>query len=67
LLKKWASPSVPVASQLPNATVVYQVPEEVLATREIAQGTKQVSQVLMKWSNMEWDLATWENEKQLRQ
>jgi hypothetical protein len=30
LLKKWVSPSVPVASQLPGSSATYQVLEEVL-------------------------------------
>jgi hypothetical protein len=46
---------------------MYQVPEEVLDTRMVARGNSQVSQVLVKWSKMGCDLATWEDKEHLRQ
>jgi hypothetical protein len=67
LIKKWVSPSVSIASQLPDCSAMYQVPEEVLDTRMVARGNSQVSQVLVKWSKMGCDLATWEDKEHLRQ
>jgi hypothetical protein len=47
-LKKWVSPSVSIASQLPDCSAMYQVSEEVLDTIMVARGNSQVSQVLVK-------------------
>jgi hypothetical protein len=65
--KEMVSPSVSIASQLPDCSAMYQVPEEVLDTRMVARGNSQVSQVLVKWSKMGCDLATWEDKEHLRQ
>jgi hypothetical protein len=47
LLKKWVSLGVLVASNLPDDSVVYQVPE-VLDSKVVTRGNSQVTQVLVK-------------------
>jgi hypothetical protein len=65
-LKKLVSTS-PVSSVLPNENVEYQVPEKVLASRMKKVGDIEVAQVLIKWSQMSAELATWEDKVTLIQ
>jgi hypothetical protein len=65
-LKKLVRPSQNI-SQLPNETAKYQVLEEILATHIRCKGNKEVGQVLVKWSHMASDLATWEDKISLQQ
>jgi hypothetical protein len=55
------------SSVLPNDHVEYQVPEKVLVTRVKKNGTAEVTQVLIKWSHMSEELATWEDKVSLMQ
>jgi hypothetical protein len=54
-------------SQLPDEIAEYQVLKEILATRIRSKGNKEVEQVLMKWSHMPSELATWEDKISLQQ
>jgi hypothetical protein len=65
-LKKLVS-KFPVSSVLPTDAVEYQVPEKVLASRMEKGGDVEVAQVLIKWSQMGADLATWEDKVALMQ
>jgi hypothetical protein len=65
-LKKLVSTSA-VSSVLPNGHVEYQVPKKVLVIRVKKSGAAEVTQVLIKWSHMSQDLATWEDKVSLMQ
>ena len=41
-------------------------PEQVLDRRQYVKGTKTANQVLIKWTGVEADLATWEDEQELQ-
>jgi hypothetical protein len=56
-----------IAAQLPESSVAYQVPEVVLDTRMVKREDTEVTQVLIKWSKMRKDLATWEDKEGLHQ
>jgi hypothetical protein len=56
-----------VSSQLPSDMVKYQVPLQILNTKLVTRGDNQVSQVLIKWSELPNDLATWEDHEVLKQ
>jgi hypothetical protein len=65
-LKRMVSNSTLVSASLPDPTVVsYQVLEEVLESRLVKKGDTEVAQVLIKWSNMSQELATWEDREYL--
>jgi hypothetical protein len=66
-LKKCVSPMSQVSSVLSTTALSYQVPERVLSTRRVCHGDSEVSQLLVKWSQMALDLATWEDEEAIRQ
>jgi hypothetical protein len=59
-LKRVVSPTNVVSSELPDDSVPYQVPQEILATRLAKKGDTEVAQVLVRWSNMCKELATGE-------
>jgi hypothetical protein len=63
-LKKLVSPTTSV---LPNYAALHQVPESVLDTRMVRRGDAEVPQVLIKWSNMAPELATWEDKEAVKQ
>jgi hypothetical protein len=52
---------------LPNENVEYQVPEKVLASRMKKVDDVEVAQVLIKWSQMSAELATWKDKVILMQ
>jgi hypothetical protein len=66
-LKKLVSPDTVVISTLPEPSLLHQVPEAILDTRVVHRGDADIAQVLVKWSNMEEGLATWENREALHQ
>jgi hypothetical protein len=49
------------ASVLPPDTIQLLVPKAILQNRLVARGTSTVEQVLVKWSTMTRELATWED------
>ncbi|XP_066371055.1 uncharacterized protein [Miscanthus floridulus] len=56
-----ASSAVPgVSSRLPDIDNNMQVPERVLQSKLHQRGTHSVKQLLIKWSGLDDDLATWE-------
>jgi hypothetical protein len=57
-LKRAVSPTNVVSSQLPGDSILYQVPQEIFATRLAKKGGTEVAQVLVRWSNMCKVLAT---------
>jgi hypothetical protein len=66
-LKKMVSSSTAVAPQLPDVAYMFQVPDAVLNSRMVHPGDAEVPQVLIKWSNMSPELATWEDQEALCQ
>jgi hypothetical protein len=66
-LKKMVSPSKIVSASLLDADVAYQVPELILGTQMVHRGDANVTQILVKWSNMSAELATWEDNEALMQ
>jgi hypothetical protein len=66
-LKKMVSPRRAVSSTLSDSASLYQVPEAVLDSRMINKRGVEVQQVLVKWSHMSQELATWEDKEALRQ
>jgi hypothetical protein len=66
-LKKVVSSNTVVNHTLLDCTMLYQVLEAILDTRVIRRGVADVAQVLIKWSNMEKELATWEDREALHQ
>ena len=55
-----------VVAVLPDQIEPLQVPQQILDRRLINRGNRQVSQVLIKWSNLDASLSTWEDEVALR-
>jgi hypothetical protein len=67
-LKKCVSNSVQISSTLPDPGVaVYQVPEKILDTRRIKKGETDINQVVVQWSKLSHELATWEDKEALQQ
>jgi hypothetical protein len=66
-LKKVIGPHVQVHQNLPDADPCLQVPFKVLQRRICRRGASTVSQVLVQWSGMSEELATWEDSEALRQ
>jgi hypothetical protein len=66
-LKKMVSPRRAVSSTLSDSASLYQVSEAVLDSRMINKRGVEVQQVLVKWSHMSQELATWEDKEALRQ
>jgi hypothetical protein len=56
----------PVGAVLPNDLEHLQVPLQAIDRRVVVRGGKSVQQVLIKWSNNDATLATWEDEEALR-
>jgi hypothetical protein len=56
----------PVSAALPDTLSHIQVPLQALDRRVILRGGKQIQQVLIKWSQGDDALATWEDEEALR-
>ncbi|CAD6340968.1 unnamed protein product [Miscanthus lutarioriparius] len=67
-LLKPASSSVPaVSARLPDPDNNMQVPERVLQSRLQQRGTHSVKQLLIKWSDLDDELATWEDTNAIMQ
>jgi hypothetical protein len=64
-LKKLVSNSH-VSPLLPDAAIEYQIPKAVLGTMMKKEGGTEVTQVLIKWSQMGKELATWEDRASLQ-
>jgi hypothetical protein len=61
-LKKCVSNSSQVSNTLPDlAATLYQVPEKILDSRWIQSGGADIAQVLVQWSNLSRELASWED------
>jgi hypothetical protein len=56
-----------VSSDLPSNSPRHRIPVQVLQSRCVARGASQVKQVLIKWSGLSTDLATWEDVESLQQ
>lgn len=67
LLKLAPSSSPTVSLELPDFADALQVPESVLQRHHHHHGTHSVPQVLIKWSGMGPELATWEDADSIRQ
>ncbi|CAH9130821.1 unnamed protein product [Cuscuta epithymum] len=69
LLKKRVGDAAPLTVELPplreNGLLLLR-PEEVLSTRPVQRGSRQVIEVLIKWENLPMEEATWEEYDQLR-
>ena len=66
-LKKVIGPAIQVQDTLPEPDVHLQVPLKVLQRRMVRKGSSTVSQVLIQWSDVPVELATWEDTEALRQ
>jgi hypothetical protein len=67
LLKPVVLPGLPVSSDLPSDIELPRVPLSILQRRLVSDGTNQVDQVLVRWSDWPIDMATWEDLTYLRQ
>jgi hypothetical protein len=54
-------------SSLPDELPEFSIPLRILQTRGFAKGKRFVKQVLVQWSNLPTELATWEDQDNLRQ
>lgn len=61
LLKPAPPSGTACSSDLPEPTEALQVPEQVLQRRLHQRGSRSVPQLLIKWSGLPTDLATWED------
>jgi transposase InsO family protein len=66
-LKRAIGPGEQVQSDLPIAHSDMQVPIKMLQKRVCRKGGSNISQVLVQWSGMSEELATWEDTEALRQ
>lgn len=66
LLKKVTGTLPPLISTLPTDISVVQVPELVLDNRLKNKNNRVVRQLLIKWSGMPAEMATWEDEDEVR-
>jgi hypothetical protein len=66
-LKLAAGYKGPVPATLPTDLPDFAIPIQVLQTRGITKGSRFVQQVLVEWSGLPRDLATWEDLEALRQ
>jgi hypothetical protein len=67
LLKPASSQVTQVSPSLPDVTDALQVPEQFLQRRLHPRGAGSVAQVLVKWSGLSAELATWEDADHLKQ
>jgi hypothetical protein len=65
-LKKALKPSVQVQKELPARMDDPCQPERVMERRSYVKGMKSANQVLIQWTGVEADLATWEDENELK-
>ena len=56
-----SSPVLAVFARLPDSDNNMQVPEHVLMSRLHQRGTHSVKKLLIKWSDLDEELATWED------
>jgi hypothetical protein len=57
----------PVSSGWPTQSSQYRVSIKVLSSQMVDRGSSQVMQVLVQWSEMPEDLATWDDQDALKQ
>jgi hypothetical protein len=67
LLKPSASPPAGVSGTLPDPDDSMQIPERVLQSRVHHRGHRDVKQLLIKWTNLDEELATWEDAEAITQ
>lgn len=65
-LKSSPRPNCPVSSALPDQPAV-QFPVQVMQRRTVSRGGRSIDQVLVRWTNSDAALDTWEDEEALRQ
>lgn len=66
-LKKAVGTNHQVSAALPDHTIPFQVPMEILDRRFHQHHHKTIPQVFIRWSHLPTDLATWEDEEALCQ
>jgi hypothetical protein len=66
-LKPQVGSNTPVSLSVPDLSTGLQVPEQILDSKLVWRGGKAISQVLVKWSDWDVSLATWEDEAVLKQ
>jgi hypothetical protein len=66
-LKRAVSPGEQVQQQLPVANPAFQVPFKILQRRVCRKGGANISQILVQWTGMTEELATWEDAEALQQ
>jgi hypothetical protein len=57
----------PASTTLPFDGVQFQVPLQVVVSRMVSHSGSQIAQVLVKWSELLGELATWEDPEALKQ
>jgi hypothetical protein len=66
-LKKALGVGLKASPTLPTGDFAFSVPEMILQHRTVARGTTACAQILVKWTHMPAELATWEDVAELRQ
>lgn len=66
-LKKALGVGLKASPTLPTGDFAFNVPEMILQHRTVARGTTACAQILVKWTHMPAELATWEDVAELRQ
>jgi hypothetical protein len=66
-LKKMVITNTHVSSALPGMGSLHQVPKAILDSIMVRRGDTEVARVLIKWSNLSPELATWEDREVLQQ
>jgi hypothetical protein len=66
-LKNVVSLSKLVSADLLDATIAYQVPDLISGSHMVHREDADIAQLLIKWSNMGAELATWEDKEALMQ
>jgi hypothetical protein len=67
LLKSAPAATSSVAAALPDPDNMLQISERVLQTRMHQRGHRSVQQLLIKWSDLDDELATWEDAKAIKE
>ena len=65
-LKYAVGQQVPSSPVLPSTPEELTVPEAILKNRQVRKGSSLVTQILVKWSGIDEEMATWEDKNELQ-